>query len=1713
MPLLTGIRRSFPSSPDRNPMTRFARLFLATLIALVAVQFGVAGRAEAGPIENRASLSLQLGGTRQTYYSNIVVADRLLPPSPSTVTFMRSTTTGGIPIATDGGQCRGANGSFAASAPARAAGAGEQRANAIETSAVHAGEAIIVTVSDANRNTDPAVRELVEVAVTSSSGDEELLRLIETGPNTGLFAAEIETAGVPPSAVAYNCILSVGIGAALQASYTDTAYPSDRSTTSIIADPIQFVFDSQTGALIDGAEITLIDLATGQPALVFGDDGKSRFPATVVSGATVTDSAGRSYALPSGGFRFPVVAPGNYRLNVVPPAGYSGASQVPADQLRQLSGPAGAFQIDPQGSFLLPFLVNGAALLRIDVPLDPRQLPLLVRKSASVSEASAGDFIEYRVTVENNNALAAMNATVLLDSMSEGLRYKAGSMRIDGRTVSDPVVDPSGSGFRLGIGKVTARSSLTVTYVVQVTSAARTGDAVNKVVANANGVAASNEARALVAIRPFLMSDAATLIGRVFDGGCDAPETRMAGVPGVRILMEDGSYVLSDREGLFHFEGVRPGTHVVQLDVASLPEGFEAVQCLRDTRHGGSAISQFVEVRGGTLWRTNFHLRRTGTAKPLAAKAAPVLAADKPAAPATDWFAGQQAGNALLFPGDGFNPSSPAVRVVVKHLADTSLRLRLNGAAVPDINLDTSQASADKSFLVTQYQGLPLGEGDNRLEVEVRGAGGALLEKFVRTLHYANAVAHAELVPARSRLVADGRTRPVVAIRLTDRAGKPVRQGVTGTFQLTAPYRVASDLDLQQARQLSGADRAPPTWQVSTEDGIALVELAPTTQAGSIELAFTHQVERRQVREIVRGWMAPGDQPWVVVGFAAGTAGFNVLDDHQERLGGKDSAKRFTDGQIAFFAKGRILGKWLLTMAYDSDKKTGRDARRPLGGVIDPQRYYDLYADGTEQAYDAASARKVYLRLERPQFYALFGDLETGFNDTQLGRYSRSLTGLKSEYRSDKVAVQAFAADTGFRFARDEIQGSGLASLYRLSRTDIVINSDKVRIEVRDRLRSNIILSARELTRHADYDISYEAGSIDFRQPVTSRDPQGNPVFIVAEYETRGDGTRRWNGGLRAVTRLAGGRAQIGATLIRDADPAQKSDLAALDARVRIGEATEVRGEIAASRTDTGGEKSQGQAYLLEVEHRGETVDALAYFRQQDLGFGVGQLNRAESGTRKYGADVRLGRSQGLSLTVGGWHEDMLATGASRDALRTQVDYRGPRTSLRAGYQFARDHVPSGETLISQQATVGGSQQLFDNRLQLDADAAIGIGGKGESLDFPNRYRVGLSWALRPDVRLLASHEITDGAKVDTATTSLGIEAAPWRGLRLATTVNQQAMAEFGGRTYALYGISQSLTLSPRWSVDLSVDGSRTLKGQIDPAQIVNINHPVAAGGYLDSSKTISDDFWAVSTGATYRSSVLSWTGRAEYRRGDLDDRIAVSTALLRQTRDGISMAAAARFSRIGNADGSVATLGIANGAFAWRPLWSRWAVLDKLELRWDEVANGRGTTDGLLGFDGIAVVGNARTRRIVNNLAVNLVGAAGIDDRDTAEKAYERDQLSFYWGAKYVFDTFGADDYAGFSNMLGLEARHDLSDRLDLSLNAAVRHVSSTGTIDYLLGPSVGISPIRNSWISLGYNIKGFRDRDFSDARYTRAGPYVTLRFKFDQDTPAALFGRARSQ
>ena len=94
----------------------------------------------------------------------------------------------------------------------------------------------------------------------------------------------------------------------------------------------------------------------------------------------------------------------------------------------------------------------------------------------------------------------------------------------------------------------------------------------------------------------------------------------------------------------------------------------------------------------------------------------------------------------------------------------------------------------------------------------------------------------------------------------------------------------------------------------------------------------------------------------------------------------------------------------------------------------------------------------------------MFGDYDTGLTVTELSRYSRRMTGVKTEMQSKNFEVNAFASETDQVYARDEIPGDGTSGIYRLSRKNIVSNSEKITIEVRDRFHSEILISSRALT-------------------------------------------------------------------------------------------------------------------------------------------------------------------------------------------------------------------------------------------------------------------------------------------------------------------------------------------------------------------------------------------------------------------------------------------------------------------------------------------------------------------------------------------------------------------------------------------------------------------------------------------------------------------------
>ena len=62
------------------------------------------------------------------------------------------------------------------------------------------------------------------------------------------------------------------------------------------------------------------------------------------------------------------------------------------------------------------------------------------------------------------------------------------------------------------------------------------------------------------------------------------------------------------------------------------------------------------------------------------------------------------------------------------------------------------------------------------------------------------------------------------------------------------------------------------------------------------------------------------------------------------------------------------------------------------------------------------------------------------------------------------------------------------------------------------------------------------------------------------------------------------------------------------------------------------------------------------------------------------------------------------------------------------------------------------------------------------------------------------------------------------------------------------------------------------------------------------------------------------------------------------------------------------------------------------------------------------------------------------------------------------------------------------------------MRHQTQGDEVSAGYGMSVSRVLVDNVWVSLGYNLIGFYDAEFSGADYTAQGPFFRIRAKFDQ-------------
>ena len=1198
---------------------------------------------------------------------------------------------------------------------------------------------------------------------------------------------------------------------------------------------------------------------------------------------------------------------------------------------------------------------------------------LQVTKAAGSSAAEAGDIVSYTVRVQNIGD-GVLNHVTVADRIPRGFRYLKGSSHVGGFVVADPV----GGGQQLSwdLGSLEPGAFKVLNYRLVVSAEAPVGNAVNWARATGapagGGSVVSPPASATVKVRSSVLGSKAVIMGRVFhDGnGNGVPDQGERGEAGVRVYLEDGSFVFTDVEGQYSFTGVSAGDHVVKLDRSTLDPGLVSVPY--NTAFAGVGWSQFITVPFGGPARGDFAL------------------AANPHAPAAAGQTGQT------------SPTSPT--------SPTRPTLSAPPSAEP--------GSAD-------------------------------------------AVPRLRLTPDRVELPADAKTTVPFKVELLDPAGRRVPGSATVTLFLAMGTLLEPDLD-----------PALPGHQIRVTDGLGVFQLRSGRATGN-DLLIAKDGNGSAAQADL--FFSPDRRDWILVGLGSLTVGGKAVSGNLEKI---DRDDRFDEGifheeRLAFFTRGKILGKYLLTAAYDSDK----ERRDGVFQAIDPEKYYPVYGDATDIGYEAESRGKIYLKLESGRSYLMAGDYRTDLSENEFSRYDRALNGAKFEVNTKSVTVKGFESRTEETVTRDDIPGNGTSGHYFLSRRDVFENSERVRIEVRDRYHTERVIAVTEKVRYADYSIDYQAGTILFKEPVPSLDQFLNPVTIVINYQATGPGEERYVYGGRVEIRSENG-SHLGGTAVVEQQARQDNTLFGLDGAWRLGERLTLKGEGAVSEDL---EHGRGSAWKTELAARPIYPLLLnLYYRKVESDFFNTSMTGTELGTEKYGgrADYRVG-ADALVFAESFLHRYELG-GRKLFANHAGAVKKFSLLQLEGGVKVVREE--SGGKSEESDLVYAGVIAPITKKLNATLRREQLLSASGVD-DYQTKTFAKLDYRLTERTKAFLTEEYQEGSPLIRQATLFGLESRLSDRMRLTTGYqmssgasgySQQSNVDLNTRLMEREGFSLDSRTGYQIEHALSQQRGQAIVG-------LNSRYRAAEGLYLNSSlervQTVQGNTGtrtAFTLGGEYLSARdLKLSGRYEVRTGP----------------------------------GETASLYGANAAYKMSPSLT---LLGKLSL-WDRDAD---AGDDVI-FDGY--LGSAFRPLAGQPLQLLTLARYKVEDRRSLPGSFESRSVILSaeptyrivsrWSAqgKYAGKLSWADGVGGmmqsYTDLVLAGLSYDLAERWEIAaylklMNQYDARMHSLGAVG-----SAGYRVYRNVVLSAGYNFARLDDRDLTGETFQGQGPFVGIKVKFDED------------
>ena len=868
------------------------------------------------------------------------------------------------------------------------------------------------------------------------------------------------------------------------------------------------------------------------------------------------------------------------------------------------------------------------------------KFPFVMDVSASKPYITKGSATFISSRIKNISALAFPNLE-LVAKIPEGFNFIDSASRVDGAPAS-----PREGSKIFSLGTISSGESRRLGFLLVASNMVQIGKKyeVSFFVRQTNGTIQSATKLLILTIVADPLFDEGTILGKVFDdrnenGFQDKGEY---GVPGVKLATEQGIVVVTDPHGRYHIPAIRPGRHIVKIDGHTLPQATKFV----------SEESVLIKSTEGIMSVVNFAVKLPEPQIPKQYRDqlnVLITQGNDTSVPVLSIAIDPE----ILRMGVGYFERDPVFAVKTNYVELISgWRIEIRDEFGDEIwtgyGLGSPPKEAPWSGKTKAREPVKSGVYSYRLIVRDRDGH----EDWTR-LNYFRVVSKLDkAVPDEPKLDV-----PAVGNMSIDRDGKrsiPISARPTlyvrGT---TVPWNKVVVNGEPVGINLDGTFQT----ELFTQPGKQSVQITTTDPEGNA-IAYQEEV-------VVK------DSYFFMVGLGEEEIGTNIIKGNEDVVGREERFHHdfYQDGRLAYYLKGKIKGKFLVTSRYDTD-----DPKSELFTNLDPDRYYPVYGDNSEIDYEAYNTKqRFYILIEVDRSSLKWGSFNTNFTDTELATHNRTFSGLKikhetlssTRYGDAKRGFVVYGAKNDQLADHNEFSGTG-GSLFYLRNKNVIQGSEKVRIEVRDQIQE-IATYSRDLAYGTDYEIDYPAGRIILRKPLSavsysdtiiSNDVlSGSDTYLIVDYEFDAQGMPlKRNSGIRGFTHI-GDHFRIGGTALEEKRDGRDYDLRGVDLVSKFGRNTKITAEYAKSQERTArnsvsfnggitftdvptgnkvikkGSQRFDDAYLIKAETKAKTgTEISGYVQQITAGFANADLIR-QAGTRKAGAEIRQKVAEHVQLS------------------------------------------------------------------------------------------------------------------------------------------------------------------------------------------------------------------------------------------------------------------------------------------------------------------------------------------------------------------------------------------------------------------------------------------------------------------------------------------------